>query len=242
MTGVDPHSSTFWSDLLPLGLVARSTAELVLGPPTVAELAAARGSTHGATGDHRLHEFRTGRWCASRALTALEPDGAYDTTWLGRDSDGRPSWPWGAVGAITHTEGLVAVVVGRAREWRGVGVDAEPKGRRVSVAAFEYLAPSPAERCDQLAWPRSMSSERYRLTLLSAQESAFKTWSNRDQPDLDLAEIRITLGPEGDFEAVNGSARLLGRWRHTCTHVVTAAWDPAAPCSWADGPPRVTSA
>lgn len=73
----------------------------------------------------RRVEFAAGRWCARRALARFH----IERFALRNGPDRAPRWPAGVVGSITHTGdapgGFCGVVVGRAKEFRAVGLDAE---------------------------------------------------------------------------------------------------------------------
>src|SRR5690242_12618901 len=80
--------------------------------------------TAGAVEVRRLH-YTLGRAAARRALHQL----------LGGDhpvpraDDGRPLWPTGVVGAITHSGDLGAAAVARTATCDGVGLDLERRDR-----------------------------------------------------------------------------------------------------------------
>jgi 4'-phosphopantetheinyl transferase EntD len=69
----------------------------------------------------RRAEFGTARVCARRALAEL----GFAAIELSPAADRSPRWPEGVVGSISHTARYCAVVVGRAEQWLGVGLDVE---------------------------------------------------------------------------------------------------------------------
>lgn len=69
----------------------------------------------------RRQSFLAGRSVAAAALSALQLP-----VEVGRDSDGAPLWPAGAVGSIAHDALQAVAMVGRSSLWRAVGVDVEP--------------------------------------------------------------------------------------------------------------------
>jgi enterobactin synthetase component D len=89
-------------------------------PPAVATAAAKRGC-----------EYLAGRVCARAAMAAA---GVHDAP-PGLHQDRSPAWPARVVGAITHSRGRAAALVGDTARWRGLGLDAEA-----------WLAPARAER------------------------------------------------------------------------------------------------
>jgi 4'-phosphopantetheinyl transferase EntD len=99
----------------------------------------------------RRAEFTTGRACARRALAEL---GVAPAAILSGDRR-EPLWPDGVVGAITHCAGFRAAAVGRATDYRSIGIDAEPD--EPLVDGILELVSLPAER-DQLR--RAASARR----------------------------------------------------------------------------------
>lgn len=90
-------------------------------PPAALETAIAKRRT----------EYLAGRACARAALTRLHGTPAVP----GIGEDRAPRWPAGAVGAITHSHGRAAVLVGETTHWQGLGLDAE-----------RWLSPARAQR------------------------------------------------------------------------------------------------
>ncbi|ASK32979.1 4'-phosphopantetheinyl transferase (plasmid) [Alcanivorax sp. N3-2A] len=70
----------------------------------------------------RRTEYLAGRVCAQAAMAAL---GHRPVQAPAVNADRSPAWPAGVAGAITHSQGRAAALVGDARHWRGVGLDAE---------------------------------------------------------------------------------------------------------------------
>ena len=114
----------------------------------------------------RVGDFATGRYCARRALAGLGLPECAITVAPNR----APNWPNGIVGSITHTDGFVAAVVGRAHDYRSVGLDSQrvKQGRITPGMARLILQPS--------EFPLVDSGERdERLNLVfCAKESLYK--------------------------------------------------------------------
>jgi 4'-phosphopantetheinyl transferase EntD len=70
--------------------------------------------------DRRRREFAAGRILVRQLLESLGQEAI-----LGRASDGRPDWPAGIVGSITHCATLAAAAVARQRDCAGIGIDIE---------------------------------------------------------------------------------------------------------------------
>jgi len=68
----------------------------------------------------RRREFAAGRLLARSLLRSMGKDTA-----LRREVDGRPAWPPGIVGSITHCTTLAAVAVASADACCGIGIDIE---------------------------------------------------------------------------------------------------------------------
>jgi enterobactin synthetase component D len=166
-----PGSPTLHAEAAPLPL-----------PPCVAQWAArfavgADGSVPEAPGvqvpddlanatPKRRAEYVAGRWCATRAIRALDPsfDGVVDR-------EGRaPRWPAGFVGSITHADGFAWAAAARAGDALGVGIDAENAPRRDRLQALRARVVADGD-----SPPPPAGDEATHLALLfSAKESVFK--------------------------------------------------------------------
>jgi 4'-phosphopantetheinyl transferase EntD len=72
----------------------------------------------------RQSELAAGRVCARRALAMI---GFVEAPLLST-RDRTPLWPAGAIGSISHTDGYRVAVAGLARDFSGIGIDAEILG------------------------------------------------------------------------------------------------------------------
>jgi enterobactin synthetase component D len=142
--------------------------------------------------EKRPHEFLAARWCAGAALQRLGI--APHVVRLG--VGGHLAWPPGVVGSTTHTRRYAAAAVGHAREFAGIGIDAEA-----------ILSPLQADRIQhRLAAPREVESTMAdagvdRLTALtlvwSAKEALYKCLfprAGRAFEHLDSAIDRVDPG------------------------------------------------
>jgi len=131
-------------------------------------------------GDYRKCEFVAGRDCAR---TALEPLGFARGPIL-PDEDGVPSWPDGALAAISHSRGYCAAIAAKDSEYRTLGLDLE-KTNRLSPAAIQRTV-HPSEQ-------GYVRDNQKRATLIfSAKEAFFKAqfpvWhTHANFHDLELA-------------------------------------------------------
>ncbi|MBF1802228.1 4'-phosphopantetheinyl transferase superfamily protein [Alcanivorax sp. ST75FaO-1] len=117
----------------------------------------------------RRTEYLAGRVCARAGLRhALGLEAV-----PGIGADRAPRWPVGAVGAITHSRGRAAALVGDGANWQGLGLDVE-----------HWLAPARAARlCGELLTPverealAGLSEDalaRHVTLTFSVKESLFK--------------------------------------------------------------------
>jgi enterobactin synthetase component D len=109
-----------------------------------------------------------GRWCARAALASL----GFARTIPARDESGRPVWPAGVVGSITHTAGCARAAVASRSVARAVGVDSE---RVLSPSRARLVADTIATESEIAAGVNAGLDRSEALTLaFSAKESLFK--------------------------------------------------------------------
>ncbi|MFI1931402.1 4'-phosphopantetheinyl transferase [Streptomyces sp. NPDC020330] len=145
----------------------------------------------------RRNDFATARACARRAMARL---GLPPVAVL-HGHRGRPLWPEGIVGSLTHCEGYRAAALARAADVLSLGIDAEPHaplptGVRELVtlpAECERIGPPAPEGTGEIHWDR---------VLFSAKESVFKTWYPVTGIELDFGQADLTFhqtdGTDGD--------------------------------------------
>ncbi|MER7695701.1 MULTISPECIES: 4'-phosphopantetheinyl transferase superfamily protein [unclassified Streptomyces] len=191
----------------------------------------------------RRNDFTTARACARRAMAGL---GLPPVAVL-HGHRGRPLWPEGIVGSLTHCNGYRAAALARATDVLSLGIDAEPHAplpvdlRELITlpAERERIGPPAPEGAGEIHWDR---------VLFSAKESVFKTWYPVTGRELDFLEADLTFdrasgpdspggvdGPQVRIPAEGGfTARLLltdpalpttlhGRWRVEDGIIATAA-------------------
>ncbi|MFD4025544.1 4'-phosphopantetheinyl transferase [Streptomyces sp. NPDC058576] len=136
----------------------------------------------------RRNDFATARACARRAMAGL---GLPPVPVL-HGHRGRPLWPEGIVGSLTHCAGYRAAALARATDVLSLGIDAEPHaplpdGVRELVtlpAERERIGPQMPEGSGAIHWDR---------LLFSAKESVFKTWYPVTGVELDFTEADLTF-------------------------------------------------
>lgn len=183
-------------------LIESGAQELDLFPGVVS-LVGAIGALHslGATIDRgpvhravagRQAEYAAGRALACMALARLGIE-AHD---IGVTANRAPAWPFGAVGSISHSMGMVAVAVSRAAHYTGIGLDLE---------AADGLTNAPLDGLFTVG-----ELDRYRasdLTLIfSAKEALYKLLNPILGRYIDHLEVEIEIEPaRREFRALAGS-------------------------------------
>jgi 4'-phosphopantetheinyl transferase EntD len=139
----------------------------------------------------RMRDFAAGRLCARTALREL---GAGQTS-IPVDNDRRPRWPAPFLGAITHTDGYCAAVVGLASELHGLGVDAEPIGAIEPRLWPRICSPPELERLRSLA---PLHQPLLAALTFVAKEAFFKCqfapareWLSFDAVDVQIEEREL---------------------------------------------------
>jgi 4'-phosphopantetheinyl transferase EntD len=207
--------------LFPEGVVALRADESLADEPLRPLEAASAGRMSPA----RLREFALGRACARRALARL----GYDEAQIPRSPERDPIWPEGAVGSLTHTEGLCAVAVARRGEILSLGLDAELDTPLSEGAHARITTEADREHLATLAGP---PLRVWGKLLFSAKESFYKCYFPLARTRLGFRDAEIRIEPEGGrFEArlvrsdappVAGYRSFYGRFAFAPPHVLTA--------------------
>jgi 4'-phosphopantetheinyl transferase EntD len=174
---------------------------------------------------NRRLEFATGRHCALAALSALN----YEAILLGREPDGRPRWPPGFLGSISHCERLCVAAVVREPMFAALGLDVElraplPEGVLELVASPEEIAALPCDTFPALGRPP------FDTVLFSGKESVFKALYPEVRRFFGFEEVSLALSVDGRFEAQLqprlasevGRQSLSGQFALTRDYVLTA--------------------
>ena len=116
----------------------------------------------------RRSEFLAGRVCAQHALAQLGTHGLAGSIDKRRD----PIWPVGYVGAITHSHGVAAALVGPQSHWQGIGLDVE---HWIAPESARHLSSAILEPHETALLSNDDAIFAKQLTLIfSAKESVFK--------------------------------------------------------------------
>ncbi len=150
----------------------------------------------------RRREFAAGRAAARHAMAEL---GRLPVP-LPRSPDGPPCWPQGLTGSISHAAGYVLAAVGPLG-WslHGLGID------------IEQGSPLAPDLAAEICRPDEDASQA--IQVFSAKEAAYKAQFTLTGRLLSHADLRVRLGPSGEFEAefmsvagcIPRGARLVGR-------------------------------
>ena len=167
--------------------------------------------------------FAGGRDCARRALAGL---GVREAP-VGRGRAGKPLWPEGTVGSITHTRSYIAAAVARVEMVRAIGIDAEAHRQLDDSVVRRVCVASELDWVDRLA-PRNGTV--WPLVLFSAKESIYKAWYPLAGTWIGFADAEVTV----DVARMSLVARLrprlarqmgletvCGRFAVDATHVFT---------------------
>jgi 4'-phosphopantetheinyl transferase EntD len=152
-----------------------------------AEAAAVRSAAPG-----RRREFATVRHCARRALGEL---GFAPAPILPGES-GRPTWPEGVIGSMTHCVGYRGAAVTRANVLAGLGIDAEPHLALPEEIVDLVIRPEEQELIATL--PAGVHWDR---VVFSIKESIFKAWNPLTLRWLDFHDALVRCTEDGTYSA-----------------------------------------
>jgi 4'-phosphopantetheinyl transferase EntD len=96
---------------------------------------------------------------------------------LPRDSYGRPAWPSGLTGSLSHSDDLAVAIVCRKISDLAVGIDIEALDRELRPEVFERIL-LPEERGSVLH-KRGLADPEAARAIFCAKEAAFKACSSR---------------------------------------------------------------
>jgi len=162
----------------------------------------------------RRREFALGRACARAALKGLGHGDAV----IGKSANGAPIWPNGIIGSITHTASYAASLVGEARHFSGIGLDAERVG---GVTQDLWPRLFTAQERDHLLSLDDVDQPVVATLIFSAKEACYKAWGGIGA--LAFRDIHVTPDRDG-FTAVRGRESLQGRHVVAADLMLTAVW------------------
>lgn len=171
----------------------------------------------------RQREFAAGR---SLARTLAARFGRHGP--LLREPDGRPAWPAGLVGSITHCATLAAVALARTDDCAGIGIDVE-HDQPLPPGVAPRLLNEPERRW--IAGSDAPDAAQAMLRLFCAKEALYKAIQPLARRALSLQAFTIEASGDGDgFVARLGldappfgrNTRLRGRWTAAGGYVAAA--------------------
>lgn len=159
----------------------------------------------------RRWEFSTGRRLGRAALAQI----GYPPVALPGDSKRRPRWPEGAVGSISHTNSLCAVMVAPAQQVAALGLDIE----RVSDVS-ETLLPHISREDELDALSLQVPGTILPALIFSAREAVFKAYNPVTDKFLDFQDVRLSVDGDRftaqilppDLPRLFGQDRISGRF------------------------------
>jgi 4'-phosphopantetheinyl transferase EntD len=186
-------------------VAASACAEMFSDAPESTMFSTEAAAVAGAVAERR-REFGTVRYCARTALRQL---GVPPVPIL-PGADRAPRWPIGVVGSMTHCAGYRAAVVGRSRELRGVGIDAEPHA--ALSADMLDLVLRDEERVRLLTLAATDPDRHWDRIVFCAKEAVYKAWFPLTGRWVDFEDVSITVNVDGTFRARLCGHDLDGRW------------------------------
>ena len=171
----------------------------------------------------RRREFTCGRLCARRALGRLE----IENFPLVAGADRAPLWPPGVVGSISHTAGLVGVVLARSGLVAGLGLDFEA-ATPLDPDLVETICTS--GELAQIGGRPDPASTNWPKVLFSIKESVFKCVSPVVGRFFGFHEVEIRVAEHGQFQVrsrlpeLPGGLGLRGRFAVSGGLVFSGCW------------------
>ncbi|MCB1135943.1 MAG: 4'-phosphopantetheinyl transferase superfamily protein [Chlamydiia bacterium] len=141
----------------------------------------------------RQRSYIGGRLCAEACCRAL----GVDSPDIASDSLGRPQWPPGLVGSITHSEQLAVAAVASNTKLAGLGIDSETMtSNRDVLAAIQDIVLIDEEH-------QLVREGRDLILLFSLKEACFKALNPLCDISMDFRGIHVISLDRGE-----GSARV----------------------------------
>jgi 4'-phosphopantetheinyl transferase EntD len=193
------------------------------------EAAAIAGAVPG-----RQEEFHAGRRAARDALQRADTGEAslpevHAATPLRRDAQGRPCWPDGYTGSISHGGGLAVAVAGSRRLFRSLGIDLEARGAVRPELWQEVLTHTEQAFLQGLDPAQRVGAA---TLVFGLKEAFFKCQSPLAGSWLEFGEVEVRLGPDGFAEVQSplcGPLSLVpkARWGIAGAYSLALVWSEA---------------
>lgn len=173
----------------------------------------------------RRRHFEGGRHCSREALDRL----GIEHTGVPIGHEGRPVWPQGVVGSITHRQAYSACAVALEDEFYAVGIDAEPN---VDLKPATIARVASSAELNQVAALSAANPEvQWTRLLFSAKEAGAKALAHLHERIPPLHSVVIDFEADGAVFAVGhpdtgpqarSRGQLEGRWTYSQGMIVTA--------------------
>lgn len=134
--------------------------------------------------DKRRFEFSCGRVCARKALDRM---GQKPVPIL-HDKNGRPVWPKGFVGSISHSSSWAGAAISRSKQVFTIGFDIETIDRIRAPILKRIITASEQSRINKLT---GQACQNYAALIFSAKEAFFKSFSSHYSKPLRFKDISI---------------------------------------------------
>jgi 4'-phosphopantetheinyl transferase EntD len=142
----------------------------------------------------RLKDFCTGRFCARKALAAMNHEPA--EILIGADK--QPIWPDGIVGSISHSAELTGAVTCLSTQISSIGLDIETIGK-INIDMWQMIFTE-----NEQLFLKSLSPEQipfYTTLLFSSKESFYKMQYPVTSTFLEFTDVEIRrLGDEFEIK------------------------------------------
>ena len=147
--------------------------------------------------DKRLREFSAGRHAARQAMASHGRPQVAIPVHLDRG----PKWPVGVVGAITHSAPICIAVIGKSKDYRGLGIDIASESDRPEPQTWPlFLQPTEMARLDRWATGDARA-------FLCAKEAAIKMIRDAFGRTLSFQSLCVHLTPDNSqFEVALSSS------------------------------------
>jgi 4'-phosphopantetheinyl transferase EntD len=173
----------------------------------------------------RKLEFANGRACARAALAHF---GVTPQPLLALPSR-ELRWPMGFIGSVTHTSRLCAAAAGRASDYDGLGLDAEPALPLPENLLSRVCSVDELEAAETF---HVLSPHVCARLIFSAKEAAYKCQFPSSGAFLGFDDVAIELSEQGTFVAhvlpalsgLAGREQLPGHWLCRNGFLLTAVW------------------
>ena len=174
--------------------------------------------------EKRKREFLAGRAAAGEALGRL---GMEQPGLPARAEDGRPLWPPGITGSISHSRQYCAAVAAYSCDFAAIGIDIEEGGRVDRAIAERLFTVQELDFLERGAAKLPLPVAR--TVIFSAKESAYKAvYGLRGGKGVSaLTTFEVALGQGGGLAVrlTGADASVQGCFYvSSCSTVVTCAW------------------